>query len=156
MYNKDRFSADTSNSGCFWFSSTPYRSSEEWEDIRYCVFARLVDNNTGDGVYLYNTHWSYSSQESRSNGARIMVNNISKRKFPEDPFIITGDFNARNTDKGIQFLLQNMTTVIENRIDWIFAETNTFELVSADIIREVDGIEPSDHNILVAEIKFLK
>jgi len=50
-----------------------------------------------------------------------MVDIISKRNFLEDPIIINGDFNARDTDESIQVLLQNLTTVIENRINWIFS-----------------------------------
>jgi len=156
MYNKNRFAVDTSNSGSIWFSNTPDKSSEGWEDLRYCVFARLVDYTTGDAVSLFNTHWSYDSQNSRTNGARLIADAISKRNFPEEPFILTGDFNARISDEGIKYLLQSMTKVITKRVDWIFAKTNTFELVTADTISEVNGIEPSDHDILSAEINFLK
>jgi endonuclease/exonuclease/phosphatase family metal-dependent hydrolase len=152
MYNTDRFSVDSSNSGAFWFSATSDVPSEGWDDLRYCVYVRLLDINTGDGIYLYNTHWSFSSQKSRTNAAQIMMDRISSRAHTEDPFIVTGDFNAKSGDAGIQILLQNMTTVMENRIDWIFAESGKYELVSSEIISDIGGIPISDHDVLSADL----
>ena len=152
MYNANRFSVDSSNSGAFWFSSSPDVSSEGWDDLRYCVYVRLVDKNTGDGIYVYNTHWSYSTQESRTNGARIMVDRISSRVHTKDPFIVTGDFNATDSDAGIQLLLQNMSTVVENRIDWIFAESGRYKILNTGIISDINGTAISDHDVLAVEI----
>ena len=154
MYNANRFTVDSSNSGAFWFSPTPDVSSEGWDDLRYCVYARLVDINTGDGIYLYNTHWAFGSagQDSRTNAAQIMVDRISRRVHTEDPFIVTGDFNARNSDPGIQILLQHMRTVVEDRIDWIFAESGEFKLVNGAIISDINGTAVSDHNVLAATL----
>jgi endonuclease/exonuclease/phosphatase family metal-dependent hydrolase len=152
MYNANRFSVDSSNSGAFWFSSTPDVPSEGWDDLRYCVYVRLVDIKTGDGIYLYNTHWSFSSQNARTNAAQIMADRISSRVHTEDPFILTGDFNATNSDVGIHILLQNMTTVVQNRIDYIFAESGKYELVSSEIISDINGTAVSDHNVLAAEL----
>jgi endonuclease/exonuclease/phosphatase family metal-dependent hydrolase len=154
MYNANRFWVDSANSGAFWFSSTPDVPSEGWDDLRYCVYVRLVDNTTSEAVYLYNTHWAFGSggQNSRTNAAQIMVDRISSRAHTEDPFIVTGDFNATNSDEGLHILLQNMTTVVQNRIDWIFAESGKYELVSSDIISDINGTAVSDHNVLAAEL----
>jgi endonuclease/exonuclease/phosphatase family metal-dependent hydrolase len=154
MYNANRFRVDSANSGAFWFSSTPDVSSEGWDDFRYCVYVRLVDINTGDGIYVYNTHWAFGSggQDSRTNAARIMADRIRSRAHTEDAFIVTGDFNATGSDTGIQILLQNMTTVVENRIDWIFAESGKYELVSSEIISDIDGIAASDHDVLAVVV----
>jgi endonuclease/exonuclease/phosphatase family metal-dependent hydrolase len=152
MYNANRFTVDSANSGAFWFSSTPDIPSEGWDDLRYCVYVRLVDINTADGIYLYNTHWSFSSQNSRTNAAKIMVDRILSRAHTEDPFIVTGDFNATNSDAGMQILLQNMTTVVQDRIDWIFAQSGKYELVSSEIISNINGTAVSDHNVLAAQL----
>jgi len=156
MYNTNRFSVDLADSGAFWFSSTPDVPSEGWDDLRYCVYVRLVDKNTGDGIYLYNTHWSYSSKESRANAARIMVDRINNRAHTQEPFIVTGDFNARRRDAGIQTLLKNMATVVENRIDWIFSESGEFERLSSEVIHDVNGVVVSDHDVLAAELAVTK
>ncbi len=152
MYNQERFLLDTANSDSFWFSTTPHKSSEGWEDLRYCVIVRLTDKVTGYGLYFYNTHWSYDSQESRINSARMMVEAIAGRQYANDPFIVTGDFNAIGTDEGIKILKEKMGIVVENGIDWIFAETGKFELLNSEIIEDVNGISPSDHEVLTAEI----
>jgi len=115
MYNTNRFWVDPANSGAFWFSSTPDVPSEGWDDLRYCVYVRLVDINTADGIYLYNTHWSFSSQKSRTNAAQIMVDRICSRAHTEDPFIVTGDFNATNSDEGLHILLQNLSPSLCSR-----------------------------------------
>jgi endonuclease/exonuclease/phosphatase family metal-dependent hydrolase len=155
LYDKNRFAVDTAGSGTFWFSPTPDESSEGWDDFRYCVYVRLVDKETSDGIYLYNTHWTFGSdgQDSRINAARILNDRIAGRAHPEDPFIVTGDFNARSDDAGIQILLQNMTAVVENRIDWIFTENDKYELLNSEIISDIDGTAPSDHDVLSAELK---
>ena len=115
-----------------------------------------MDINTGDGIYLYNTHWSYSSRNARTGVAQIMVDRISRRGHTEDPFIVTGDFNATKSDPGIQILLQHMRTVAEDRIDWIFAESGKYKLVSGEIISDIDGTAISDHNVLAAELTITK
>ena len=152
LYNAKRFSVDTTNSGAFWFSATPDVASEAWEDLRYCVYARLIDKNTGDGLYVFNTHWSYSSQGSRNQGAKLILDRIDTRAHPKDPFIVTGDFNARESDAGIQILLQRMTPILNNRVDWIFAESGKFERVNTEVISDINGAAISDHNVLLAEL----
>ncbi len=158
MYNANRFTVDSANSGAFWFSPTPDVPSEGWDDLRYCVYVRLVEINTGDGIYLYNTHWAFGSggQDSRTNAAKIMADRILSRAHTEDPFIVTGDLNATNSDEGMQILLQNMTTVVQNRIDWIFAEPGKFELVRSEIISDINGTAASDHDVLAAVLTITK
>jgi endonuclease/exonuclease/phosphatase family metal-dependent hydrolase len=85
-----------------------------------------------------------------------MVDRVSSRAFSEAPFIVTGDFNARSGDAGIQILLQNMTSVVENRIDWIFATNGKFELINSEIISNIGGIPISDHDVLSAELSIIK
>ena len=113
-----------------------------------------MDINTADGIYLYNTHWAFGSsgQDSRTNAAKIMADRILSRAHTEDPFIVTGDFNATNSDEGIKILLQNMTIVLEHRIDWIFAEPGKYELVTSEIISDINGTAISDHDVLTAKL----
>jgi endonuclease/exonuclease/phosphatase family metal-dependent hydrolase len=153
LYDANRFSVDEENSGAFWFSGTPESSSEGWEDLRYCVYVRLIDKRDGEGLYFYNTHWSYSSQESRDNAARIMNDHIAARCFSDDPVVVTGDFNARTEDTGIQMLHQKMTPVLHDRVDWIFARVDKYEGVRTEVLHEVDGTALSDHNVLKAKLR---
>lgn len=152
LYNGNRFSVDEENSGAFWFSPTPDSSTEGWEDLRYCVFARLIDRRNGEGLYFYNMHWSYSSQESRDNAARIMNEHIAARRFSNEPVVVTGDFNARAGDTGIKSLHQQLNPVLHDRVDWIFAATDMYKHAHTEVLHEVDGSPISDHNVLKAKL----
>jgi len=158
FYRTDRWAVEEEESGIFWYTRTPdVAGSKDWEAlwIRDCVYALLVDKQTGDAFYLFNSHWSYASQLSRDNSARLMVQKIKNRKHL-DPFLATGDYNARKGDSSIHYLLQGkgnpllMETLIHNRVDWIFAQAGQFEVVEAKVI---ENDEASDHRAIVAEVK---
>ena len=158
FYRTDRWAVDEDDSGIFWYTRTPdVAGSKDWEAlwIRDCVYARLVDKQTGDAFYLFNSHWSYASQLSRDNSAHLMVQKIKNRKHL-NPFLATGDYNARKGDSSIHYLLEAkdnplpMETVVHNRVDWIFAQAGQFEVVEAKV---VENDEASDHHAIVAEVK---
>jgi endonuclease/exonuclease/phosphatase family metal-dependent hydrolase len=161
LYRTDRWQVDESNSGIFWFTSTPeVAGSKDWGAlwIRDCVFARLVEKETNKGFYVYNSHWSYASGESRSKSARLLVERVRKQKY-EEPFVAIGDFNARARDESIVYLKDSddnpvcMKEAVYNYVDWIFSESGKFETVEAEII---DNEEASDHSAISAVIRFDK
>lgn len=161
LYRTDRWEVDESNSGIFWFTSTPeVAGSKDWGAlwIRNCVFARLVDKNTGEGFHVYNNHWSYASKESRSKSARLLVERIQGRKYDE-PFVAIGDFNARKSDESIMYLKGSggnpvpMKEAVNNYVDWIFSESGKFEIINSEIIVNE---EASDHYAISAMIRFNK
>jgi endonuclease/exonuclease/phosphatase family metal-dependent hydrolase len=161
LYRTDRWKVDESNSGIFWYTSTPeVPGSKDWGAlwIRDCVYARLVDKDTNEGFYVFNSHWSYASQESRSKSARLLVERIQGRKHDE-PFVAFGDFNARKNDESIMYLKGSdenpipMKEAVYNRVDWIFSEDGKFEIVDSEI---VDNEEASDHKAISATIRFNK
>jgi len=159
FYRTDRWAVDEDDSGIFWYTRTPdVPGSKDWEAlwIRDCVYARLVDKQTGDAFYLFNSHWSYASPLSRDNSARLLTQKIKDRKHLS-PFFAIGDFNARKNDSSIQYLLHGdenplpMAEVVFNYVDWIFAQAGQYEVVEAKVI---DNDEASDHRAIVAEVKF--
>ncbi len=161
FYHTDRWEVDESNSGIFWYTSTPeVAGSKDWGAlwIRDCVFARLVDKDTNEGFYVYNSHWSYASQESRSKSARLLVERIRGRKYDE-PFVAIGDFNAMKRDESIMYLKDSdenpvpMKEAVYNRVDWIFSESGKFEIVNSEI---TDNEKASDHKAISAVIRFNK
>lgn len=104
LYLLDRFKAD--ESGTFWFSNTPdVPGSSHWgnANIRICTWARLVEKKTGAAFYLYNLHLDHVSQLSREKSAVLLAQRIRGRKHP-DPFIVTGDFNAGESNPAILYL----------------------------------------------------
>jgi endonuclease/exonuclease/phosphatase family metal-dependent hydrolase len=109
LYRLDHFKAD--ESGTFWFSDTPdVAGSSHWgnANVRICTWARLVERKTGAAFYLYNLHLDHVSQLSREKSAVLLAQRIHGRKHP-DPFIVTGDFNAGETNPAILYLKGKMT-----------------------------------------------
>jgi endonuclease/exonuclease/phosphatase family metal-dependent hydrolase len=104
LYRRDRF--DVSESGTFWFSNTPdVPGSSHWgnANVRICTWARLVEKKTGNAFYHYNLHLDHVSQPSREKSAVLLAQRIRERKRP-DPFIVTGDFNAGESNPAVMYL----------------------------------------------------
>jgi len=103
LYRRARFDVD--QSGTFWLSNTPEKPSRDWGSAfnRVCTWARLTDHQANHSFYLYNTHLDHKSQAAREKGLRLIVSRIQKRTHP-DPFILTGDLNAGETNPAILFL----------------------------------------------------
>ena len=105
---KERLERDPEEGGTFWLSATPEKAgSKTWGNgvTRICTWARLVDRRTGKGLYFYNTHWDHQSQPSREQAGRLMAQRIDGRKRPGEPVVLTGDFNATETNPGVAYLL---------------------------------------------------
>ncbi len=104
FYNAVRFAL--SEEGAFWYSDTPdIPGSKGWGNImpRYCTWVRLIEKESGQAFYFYNTHLDHLSQRSRKKGVLLLTRRIAGRSYPDD-FVLTGDFNAREKSVPIQFL----------------------------------------------------
>ncbi len=90
----------------FWLSDTPDQpGSKSWRNLlpRTCTWARLVDRKSGQAFYFYNTHLDHISPGSRKKSVILLTQRIHARRSP-DPFVLTGDFNARERSAPIEFL----------------------------------------------------
>jgi endonuclease/exonuclease/phosphatase family metal-dependent hydrolase len=95
-----------SAAGTFWFSDTSdVPGSRGWGNIlpRNCTWVRLIEKRSGRGVYVYNVHLDHLSRRSRKKSVHLLTQHIHGRRFP-DPFVVTGDFNAREKSRPIQYL----------------------------------------------------
>jgi endonuclease/exonuclease/phosphatase family metal-dependent hydrolase len=104
FYDAVRFFA--SAEGTFWFSDTPdIPGSKGWGNIipRTCTWARLFEKDSGQAFYLYNVHLDHLSQRSRKNSVVFLTQFIHTRSSP-DPYVLTGDFNAREKSTPIRYL----------------------------------------------------
>ena len=104
FYNAARFVL--LEQGTFWFSDTPdIPGSKGWGNIipRTCTWARLIEKDSEQAFYFYNVHLDHLSRRSRKNSVVFLTQFIHARSSP-DPFILTGDFNAREKSALIQFL----------------------------------------------------
>ncbi|MEN6319986.1 MAG: endonuclease/exonuclease/phosphatase family protein, partial [Syntrophaceae bacterium] len=104
FYNAERFVL--SDESTFWFSDTPHiPGSKGWGNIipRSCTWARLIEKNTRYAFYFFNIHLDHLSQRSRKKGVVFLTRFVHSRPYPE-PFVLAGDFNAREKSTPIQFL----------------------------------------------------
>lgn len=95
-----------SEEGTFWYSDTPDDpGSKGWGNImpRNCTWARLTEKDAGQSFYFYNTHLNHLSERSRKKGVVLLSRRIHARSH-QDTFVLTGDFNSRETSVPIQYL----------------------------------------------------
>jgi len=92
--------------GTFWFSDTPdIAGSKRWGNIlpRTCTWVRLIEKDSGRAFYFYNVHLDHISRRSRKNSVVFLTQFIYTRSSP-DSFVLTGDFNSRETSAPIRYL----------------------------------------------------
>ena len=100
--------------GSFWFSATPEApGSRSWGNTipRICTWARFRDRETGRTFYVYNAHWDHQSQASRDSSAVLLLRRMAARAHAADPVVVTGDFNAGETNSAYLTLLSGPARV---------------------------------------------
>ena len=115
FYDAERFLP--SAEGTFWFSDTPdIPGSKGWGNVipRTCTWVHLIEKDSGQAFYFYNVHLDHISQRSRKNSVVSLTRFIHARSSP-DPFVLTGDFNAREKSAPIQYLKGKKTLKIRTK-----------------------------------------
>jgi endonuclease/exonuclease/phosphatase family metal-dependent hydrolase len=185
LYRHKRWRLDPKESGSFWLSDTPETpGSNTWGSActRMVMWGRFLDQKTGRGVYVYNTHFDHVSESARQQSATSLANRIAKRGHPAEPVVVTGDFNAGESSKAVLYLVdksskspirlidtfrvvhpheQNVNTYHAfeggtkgEKIDYILALPGT-KVVASEIHHDnTDGRYPSDHFPMTAEMTF--
>jgi endonuclease/exonuclease/phosphatase family metal-dependent hydrolase len=163
-------------SDTFWFSDTPgVVKSTSWGNQieRICTWA-YVEDREGPSFYLYNVHLDHQSQPSREKSVALLLARIGARD-PKAPAVVTGDFNAGETNPAAQAMLAGFRDSFRvlhsdateagtfngfklgqtggEKIDFVFVEPGT-EVLAAEIVRSSrDGRYPSDHFPVTARIR---
>ena len=178
LFRRDRFQVP--DAGTFWFSDTPeVVASKSWGNniTRICTWARLIDRD-GRAFWHYNVHLDHQSQPSRERSAQLLRQRIDARRFPHEPVVITGDFNAGEKNPAVASMIaggayvdtfrvkhpdeKNVGTFSAfdlaktgvEKIDYVFVPAGT-EVMRAEIVRTArNGRTPSDHFPVVAQIRF--
>lgn len=173
FFRKERF--DMSRTKTFWLSDTPeVPGSMGWGASlpRIVTWMELVDRNSHEHFFFFNTHFAHDSDSARIMSASILLNSVDSiaKGFP---FIITGDFNMLSTSKGYAILtgpyesvpllkdsyfISDKNTVGpgytynaftdkqgSGRIDYIFVKDGMKVLEQSTIIKKVRGVYISDH-----------
>lgn len=175
MYNTKRLQLLRSDT--FWLSDTPsVPGSTTWGNkiTRVCTWAHFRDRKSGKFFYHFNAHLDHISQPSRENSAKLMIRRINEIT-PKDPVIMTGDFNAGETNPVISTIKSAgyrdtyrifhpneeivgttngfQPTRQENKIDYIFIDEG-WQATSGDIRDDkFDNRWPSDHLGVTATVQ---
>jgi endonuclease/exonuclease/phosphatase family metal-dependent hydrolase len=183
LYRTDRFDLDRDERGTFWFSDTPEvpGSRSFGNQIeRICTWVRLIDRQSQAAFYVFNVHLDHRSQPSRERSTQMLVERIRARTHNDDPFVITGDFNAAPDNPAILTLLTETTaaslgiadcyrlrnepsanegtfgafngTTDGHRIDYVFAGKGASTRASYIVHDHDEGRYPSDHFPVVADL----
>ena len=164
--------------GTFWFSDTPdVPGSMHWGNriTRICSWARLVDRRSGDTLRVYNVHWDHESQPSRERSAALLRDRIARDGAPTDLVLVTGDFNAGESNPAVRALLAASlrdSYRVRHASDTLVGTFNGFrgdstgEKIDAVLVgprwiveaaridrQQVGGLWPSDHFPVLARLR---
>lgn len=104
FFRKDKF--DLVRTITFWLSDTPdFPGSKAWGASlpRIVTWMELVDKDTHDHFFFFNTHFAHDSDSARIRSSEVLLNEVAEiaQGFP---FIITGDFNMLPDSRGYDIL----------------------------------------------------
>ena len=173
-YLKDKY--ELVDSGTFWLSETPYKKySVSYDSLcrRIASWAVLKDKITGEVYTHINTHLDHGEESTRDAQCKVLLSEMGKLQT-QGTVVITGDFNtfsdgdvyasmlvgaddasvtAKATDSGITYHnYGKKADEGQGAIDFIFLTKDT-PVDTYKIIRDtVQGMYPSDHYPIVADI----
>jgi endonuclease/exonuclease/phosphatase family metal-dependent hydrolase len=182
LFRRDRL--HVSNSGTFWFSDTPeVVASRSWGNTitRICTWARFVDRD-GRAFWHYNVHLDHISQPSREKSTALLAQRMADRGAPDEPAIVTGDFNVGEDNPAIATLVgprdagpplmldtfrvrypEEKTVgtftgfVLDQttgpKIDYVLVPPGAEVLAAAIVRTSRDGRYPSDHFPVTARVR---
>lgn len=103
FYRKDRF--ELLDSGTFWLSPTPEHPGVGWDAAlpRVCSWAKLRENNGGEPLFVFNTHFDHRGVQARLESAKLIVTKI-RQIAGNAPVILTGDFNVDQHSESYKIL----------------------------------------------------
>jgi endonuclease/exonuclease/phosphatase family metal-dependent hydrolase len=180
LFKSSRFRV--AQSGTFWLSETPEAvASRTWGNRipRICSWARLIDRG-GQALWMYNVHLDHESQPSRERSTELLRRRIDARSFPDEPVIVTGDFNVGEDNPAIRTLVRDkafldtfrvvhpdekqvgtftgfkIDKIDGPKIDYVLVQPGA-EVLAAEIVRTArDGRYPSDHFPVVARVRLTR
>lgn len=173
-YLKDKYTLV--DSGTFWLSETPdkpFTKSFESKCCRIATWALLENKETGERYTHINTHLDHVLESTRQEQMKVLIECV-KKVTGEAPVIMTGDFNdyegspvyeeacnmfndarfvAADSDTGRTFTKYGTIEEDgEGAIDFIFTDKK-ITVDTYKVIRDtVNGIYPSDHYPIVADV----
>jgi endonuclease/exonuclease/phosphatase family metal-dependent hydrolase len=170
------------NKGNFWLSKTPnVPGTIDWDAccIRIASWAQFLDRVTQQSFYFFNTHFDQASKKARRKSAELLLNFVPGIAG-KSPLIVMGDLNCTEDSKPYRILTQaknkhtwilqdakvvsasphhgtdatfhNFTGIPRDRIDYIFIANGMQVLQHATLTDHWNGLYPSDHFPVLAEV----
>ncbi|NLX93587.1 MAG: endonuclease/exonuclease/phosphatase family protein [Clostridiales bacterium] len=170
FYLKDKYEAP--DSGTFWLSNTPDVPSRSWTSMlnRVCTWVELKDRTTGVRFLHINTHFD-TSFTPRKNSIPLILEKAAQYDIP---VICTGDFNtmelsplytellsgvltnakfdAPDTMSILTFNNQRSTKRVGRVLDHILVNSKVEAKVYRVVTDHFDGMLPSDHYPIYADV----
>ena len=132
FFRRDRFSLDRAEGGTFWLSGTTEKAgSATWGNTlpRIATWVRLLDLATGRGFYVMNTHFDHRHQGSREEAALLIARRLDDRRYPDEPVVLLGDFNAVETNPAINYLGGKPGGIAGGQRKWAHGMIDTFRVM---------------------------
>jgi endonuclease/exonuclease/phosphatase family metal-dependent hydrolase len=180
FFNKDKF--EFVRTLTFWLSDQPDKAgSKSWGSSlpRIVTWVELVDKNTHQHFFVFNTHLAHDSDLARINSSKMLMKEVDKISS-EFPFIVTGDFNMDPKSLGYKILVGPDESVplfrdsyvisvnkpggpsgtfngfskdkSDRRIDYIFVKNGMKVSDYETIVKKEHGIFISDHWPVIAKV----
>ena len=134
----------------FWLSDTPDKPSVGWDAAleRICTYGLFENRDTGDKLWVFNTHFDHKGDTAREKSAELIVKKIKEINTDNLPVVLTGDFNLTPDEKPIHLIKNYMQDGQEITSTPFYGTSGTF-----------NGFEPDrilDHRIDYIFVKNLK
>ena len=115
FYKKDKL--ELLDSGHFWFSETPEKSSLGWDAMckRICSWGKFKVKSDGKIFYFFCCHFDHKGDIARSKSATLYVDMV-KKITGGAPFVGVGDFNLPPDKEPIKLILKDGTIVDARKI----------------------------------------
>lgn len=174
LFRKARFSLQGQQT--LWLSQTPLQASRGWDAAfrRTLSIAKLLDAQSKQTLYIFNTHLDNEGEIARQEGAKLLLAEIAKIEATS-PLIVTGDFNFTATAKGYEIITQVLvdaekTTTTpatgggktfngfgeskepDNKIDFVFVKKSTKVQSHQVDTTTYNNLFPSDHYPVIVTI----
>jgi endonuclease/exonuclease/phosphatase family metal-dependent hydrolase len=177
FYRKKKLELLTS--GHFWLSESPEIPGKlGWDAAcpRMVTWLSLKNKQSGDTLFVFNTHLDHVGVKARENGSRLLAENAAAMAGTH-PVIVTGDFNTTPEDPAYETMFfhafrdsRNATSNPPSgpeytftgfdasrppggRIDYIFIRNNLKVLNYNTVATVLKGFYNSDHLMVVAVLK---
>lgn len=173
-YKSDRF--ELLGSGNFWLSESPSIPSIGWDAVlkRICTYVHLLDKESNQEIYFYNTHFDHIGSTARFQSAALIRDSIEDKRAENIRVILTCDLNGEPGSATYEVLNEIMTDSFESdirlgplgtfngfnlegphnrRIDFIFS-TGFKPLTYESVSTAIDDNYLSDHFPVISKLEY--